>query len=139
MSPRAALIPGIVSATSEGDLQSQVLAYLALLPGVVFRRTNSGLARSLSGNRIIRLAPLGTPDITGHMPDGRALYIELKDPKAHRPVAPKTEKGKRDLLTWQEQEKFIAAAAAAGCVAFRASSLQEVADRLVAEIERGRR
>ncbi len=125
---KPALIPGLVTPKSEGDLQSQVLAYLALVPGLTAARTNSGLVQTKAG-RWVHLCPKGWPDITGHMPDGRALYIELKDPKAGRGNARRRE-------TIALQEAFIAAASARGCVAFTARSLEEVADRIGKEIAR---
>ena len=127
---KPALIPGLVTPKSEGDLQSQVLAYLALVPGLVFRRTNSGLIQTKAG-RWVHLAPAGTPDITGHMPDGRALYIELKDPKRKRS---RDDEKRREAIALQEA--FIARAAAAGCVAFTARSLEEVAVRIGDELRR---
>lgn len=138
MSPRLPypeMIPGLPAPEiklepKEGDLQTQVLAYLKLIPGLVYRRTNSGLAKPLRGPGFIHLAPAGTPDITGHMPDGRALYIELKDPKRK---ASRDDAKRREAI--EAQERFIAAAAAAGCVAFRATSLQEVADRIGKELK----
>lgn len=128
---KPALIPGLVTPKSEGDLQSQVLAYLNLVPGLVARRTNSGLAKPLRGPGFVHLAPAGTPDITGHMPDGRALYIELKDPKRKR-----TRDDEKRRAAIALQEAFIADAAARGCVAFTATSLEEVADRIGKEIAR---
>ena len=113
---------------SESSLQRSILAYLALVPGLEARRTNSGMARSPTGGWI-RLAPAGTPDITGHMPDGRALYIEVKDPTARR-----SQESARRRAAVAAQEAFIARAAAAGCVAFVARSLDEVAERIGREI-----
>lgn len=126
-------LPGIIAPHSEGDLQRQVLCYLALVPGLVARRTNSGLAKPLRGPGFIHLAPAGTPDITGHMPDGRALYIELKDPKRK---ASRDDAKRRAAIA--AQEAFIAAASACGCVAFRATSLEQVAERIGKEMKNER-
>lgn len=114
---------------TESHLLTQVLAYLAQVPGVVARRTNSGLARPLSGYGLVRLAPAGTPDITGHLPDGRALYIELKGPD-EKPTQRNQER--RDAVA--AQERFIAEAAAVGCCAFTARSLDDVSARMIKEV-----
>lgn len=130
MTPRAAaLIPGLLAPHSEADLSTQVQAYLKLFEpmGLVWRRTNSGMAKR--GPHWVHLAPAGTPDITGHMPDGRALYIELKDPKRK---ASRDDEKRRAAIA--KQEAFVAQAAAAGCVAFRATTLEQVAERLGREV-----
>lgn len=119
MSPRAATIPGLLAPQSEADLQSQVMAYLNLIAGLHARRQNSGKVKTIHGSWV-QLAPLGTPDIVGHMPDGRALYIELKKP-GEKPHGP------RDRERWKAQEDFIEEAARRNCVAFRARSLEDVA------------
>lgn len=140
MSPRIAtpqILPGvtmpeIVLPPQEGDLQRQVMAYLKLLPGVVAWRQNSGCC---PGSHI-RMAPEGTPDVIGYLPDGRFLSIELKKPGWRPPgdrarAAPKLSAGvRRDI----KQAEFTANASAAGCVSFRALSLEEVASRLAREM-----
>ena len=113
----------------EADLQRDVYALLdALAPrGLVWRRTNSGMAKR--GPYWIRLARPGTPDITGHMPDGRALYIELETDQDQI-----TKRSVKRRETKRMQAEFIAKAAAAGCVAFVARTVNEVASRLAREM-----
>lgn len=113
---------------SESTLQRDVLNYLKLVPGIVFGRSNSGLIKTSQG-QWVHLLPKGWPDITGHLPDGRALYIELKDPTRK----PSRDNAKR-RATIAAQEAFIADAARKGCVAFRATSVDEVADRIREEV-----
>ena len=141
MSPRLPypeMIPGLPAPEirlppKEGDLQRQVLAYLALLPGVVAWRVNSGMC---PGSHI-RMAPEGTPDIVGYMPDGRFLSIELKKPGWKPPgeKARSAEKPSAAVRRDIKQAEFTAAAVAAGCLSFRALSLEEVADRIGKELK----
>jgi hypothetical protein len=65
-----------VQEPSEGDLQSDVLKWLAT-SGIVHWRANSGTL--FLGGRVFRGNPKGTPDILGWMaPNGRLFGIELK-------------------------------------------------------------
>lgn len=121
MTPRIAALP-------EADLARQVCAYLDLIPGLVYRRTNSGLIQTKQG-RWVHLAPKGTPDYTGHMPDGRALYIELETDAGQESKRSATRRETKRL-----QAEFIARAAACGCVAFVAGSLEDVARRITREM-----
>lgn len=139
MSPRLPypeMIPGLPAPEirlepSELDIGRQVAEYLEKLvkacPGFSWTRRNSGKIRTRQGAWVF-LGDPGTPDYSGHLPGGRAWYLELKKPGA-RPT------NARDKERWAAQERFIAAAASAGCVAFRATSLQEVADRIGKELK----
>ncbi len=131
MSPRIAALPGILAPQSEGDLGRQVAAYLDLLasahPGFSWARRNSGKIKTRHGSWVF-LGDLGTPDYSGHLPGGRAWYVELKKPGAKPTNA-------RDKERWAAQEKFISDAAAVGCLAFRATSLEQVASRLAREMD----
>lgn len=121
------------SRAAEGELQSAVYDLLDTFEprGLVYRRTNSGLARPMRGRGVVRLAPAGTPDITGHMPDGRALYIELETDEDQI-----TKRNTKRRETKRLQAEFIAKAAARGCVAFVARTVNEVASRLSQEMKR---
>lgn len=112
---------------SEADLQRAVYDLLDCYTprGLVWRRVNSGMAQV--GRHWVRLAPLGTPDICGHMPDGRALYIELKAPDAKPTNA-------KDKIRWEAQREFREQAASCGCVAFQARTVNEVASRMAREM-----
>lgn len=70
---------------SEAQIQNAILDYL-MLRGVLAWRTNSGdllITNNNGSSRRIKLAPKGTADIIGIMPDGsgRLLAIETKDRK----------------------------------------------------------
>lgn len=99
----------------EAPIQRQILSYLALVPGVRAWRVNSGTCPRSN----IRMAPEGTPDICGYLPDGRALFIEVKPPgwKPER---------KAERERWAIQSAFLEDATSAGCLAFCAHSVEEV-------------
>ena len=101
----------------EGKIQKDILAYLHTIR-ICAWRNNSGTVRVRGG--YMHLAPEGTPDILGYMPDGRLLGIEVKQPKEEP-----TEK----QVLWMEK------AIKAGCLVFVAHSL----DDAIQEIERGER
>lgn len=130
MTPRIAALPGVLTPHNEADLGREVAAYFDLLasafPGFSWARRNSGKIKTRHGSWVF-LGEIGTPDYSGHLPGGRAWYVELKKPGAKPTNA-------RDKLRWEAQEKFIAEATAAGCVAFRATSLQQVASRMAREL-----
>ena len=64
-------------ANRETGIQNLILAGLShdWHPHGVFMRVNSGMARSLKGERRIRLAPPGTADIVGCL---YGLYVEIE-------------------------------------------------------------
>lgn len=59
----------------ETKLQRQILDYLALRR-IMAWRNNSGWLKI--GQRVIQMAPAGSPDIIGILPGGRFLGIECK-------------------------------------------------------------
>jgi VRR-NUC domain len=65
---------------SEGELQAGTLKYLSHQPDLLAWRVNAGKVQT-SGGHWFMGAPIGTPDICGHIVGGRAFYIELKTPK----------------------------------------------------------
>lgn len=76
--------------------------------GITAWREQAGQVRVRRG--YMHLAPEGTPDIVGHMPDGRALYLEVKCGKGKERPA---------------QTAFLAAARDAGCVCGTVRSVAE--------------
>ena len=94
---------------TETDIQRDILAYLKLR-GICAWRVNAGRA---SYN--IRLAPKGTPDIIGYLPDGRFLGIEVKRPgKNPTPV----------------QQEWHDRARESKCCVFVARSIEDVENNL---------
>lgn len=87
-----------MSTKAETELTRAIIDMLTGL-GIVVWRQQCGSVRVKRG--YMHLAPEGTPDICGHMPDGRALFLEVKMPK-EKPTA--------------EQEAFLSRAARAGCL-----------------------
>lgn len=61
----------------EATLQRLILARLNALPGVHVWRSNTGAARGPDG-RLIRFGVAGQADITGLLPGGRRLEVEVK-------------------------------------------------------------
>lgn len=102
---------------AETSLARAIREALSVL-GVVAWREQSGQVRVRRG--YMHLAPEGTPDIVGHMPDGRALYLEVKHGKGKERPA---------------QTAFLARARAAGCVCGTVRSVAEA----VALVQNARR
>ena len=63
---------------SESDLLRSIMERLALIPGLLAWRQNTGVAKA-HGFRI-RFGLVGSGDITGVLPGGRRLEIEVKTP-----------------------------------------------------------
>lgn len=96
----------------ESDIQKAILDYLKIRK-IVAWRNNSGTAQVKMGQREywMRLAPKGTSDIIGYLPDGRFLAIEVK-----------TKTG----VPTPEQREFINNVRIAGGLAFVATSIDDV-------------
>lgn len=92
----------------EKDIQKQILEYLPYI-GIFAWRTNSGVI--FYGGHAHRMAPPGTADIIGIMPDGRFLGIEVKRPKG---------------VVSAVQKEFLEKITSRGGVAFVAYSLDDV-------------
>jgi len=61
---------------SEKHLQNAILRAFGTLPGLRLWRANVGVARM--GHRWVRFGIRGQADLTGIVPDGRRLEIEVK-------------------------------------------------------------
>lgn len=64
--------------SSEKALQNDILRAFGTLPRLRLWRANCGVARI--GTRVIRFGISGQADLTGILPDGRRLEIEVKSP-----------------------------------------------------------
>ena len=93
----------------ESDIQRNILSYLATR-GIVAWRTNSGKVRNN-----VYMAPKGTPDIIGYLPNGRLLGIEVKGPKG---------------IVSDSQQAWLERAKKAGCAVMVAHSVEEVVKQL---------
>lgn len=98
----------------ESAILKGCLQYLQIR-GIMCWRQNTGAQVIGEGKdrRYIRYAFPGCPDIIGHLPGGRALYIEVK--------------ARRGTLS-QPQREFLARAEADGCVAAVVRSVDELRD-----------
>ena len=63
---------------SEKALQNDILRAFGTLPGLRLWRANVGVARI--GTRVVRFGIPGQADLTGILPDGLRLEIEIKSP-----------------------------------------------------------
>jgi len=95
----------------EADIQRNILSYLATR-GIVAWRTNSGKVRNN-----VYMAPKGTPDIIGYLPNGRLLGIEVKGPKG---------------VVSDSQQAWLERAKKAGCAVMVARSVEEVVRQIEA-------
>lgn len=93
----------------ESEIQKNILDYLELR-GICAWRTNAGQTRNN-----VKLAPKGTPDIIGYLPNGLFLGIEVKRPGKH---------------PTDVQKRWMLKASSSGCVAFVAKSVEDVSDAL---------
>ena len=63
---------------SERAIQNDILRAFGTRPGLRIWRQNCGVARI--GERVVRFGVPGQADLTGILPDGRRLEIEVKSP-----------------------------------------------------------
>jgi hypothetical protein len=96
---------------SERDIQRGILDALAEIQGVLVWRNNTGTIKR--NGRFVRFGIVGQGDITGLLPDGRRLEIEVKTDKG--PVS-------------EEQLAFGERMRRHGGVWFVARSVQEAVD-----------
>ena len=72
------MAPPPPTGSSEKAIQNDILRAFGTLPGLRLWRANTGVARI--GTRVIRFGIPGQADLTGILPDGRRLEIEVKSP-----------------------------------------------------------
>lgn len=92
----------------EKHIQAIILEYLPYI-GIFAWRTNSGVI--FSGGHAHRMAPPGTADIIGILPDGRFIAIEVKRPGG---------------VVSDKQKEFLEKITSRGGVGFVAYSLDDV-------------
>lgn len=102
---------------TESAIQKGILDYLGMKRGVVAWRNNSGTAQVKMGTKDywMKLAPKGTPDIIGYLPDGKFLGIEVK---------------KKGGVVSIEQQDFLDDLNERGGLGFVAYSIDDVVDTL---------
>ncbi len=100
---------------TEAAILAAVIKVLDRHPRVAkFWRQNSGagqLVRRSGASQFMRFGFPGCPDIAGFLRDGTALFIECKRPSGR---------------VSSEQQAFLDAAQAAGCLAFVARNVDDV-------------
>jgi len=118
--PKIGKDPSIIP--TEKQIEREILAYLELRTITSWKQNNGCLK---AGDRFVKFfmdakgkSIKGMPDIAGYLPNGRALYIEVKRPKKY---------------PTPEQRAFIINAQESGCLAFIAHSVQEVHEVLLEE------
>lgn len=109
---------------TEAQILREVLLAVSALPGVLVWRQNSGLFYAPDGRggfRRVRAAMPGAADLTGLLPDGRRLEIEVK-----------TDRGRLR----SEQVRFAAAVLSHGGVYILARSVRDAVRGVLAETAR---
>lgn len=128
----------LLSCISEADVQSAITDYLAA-EGIPYAVVDAGAKRlrGRCGSGGGGAAPSGFPDITGVLPGGRALYIEVKAPQwrrlnnANRAVVERSAgEPSRDQL------HFLDAMHEAGALVMVAWSVEEVIEEVQAAMIR---
>ena len=111
---------------TEKQIERNILSYLALKKITAWKQNNGCLK---VGDRFVRFfidhngkSIKGIPDIAGYLPDGRALFIEVKKP------------GKYPS---KDQKAFLENAKKSGCVAFVARDISDVDKEIGAAIKPG--
>jgi hypothetical protein len=116
----------------EKEIQAQILAYLALLPGVLAWRQNAGgmKANYKGKERFFRFASRpGISDIIGVLPASRHGVTASRQPGRFLAVECKRPGGKLSL----DQAAFLDAVRAAGGLALVVHSLDELIEALCVE------
>lgn len=127
---------------SEADIQKSIIKYLSLKGIFHWRQNTQGQLMQGSGNQAFikpSSAP-GAPDVIGVLPDGRALFIEVKTP-SWRPPSPEAVETtyarymrgeiKSDYhKTFRDQRSFQIRARRAGGLVIVATSLEDVSSRI---------
>lgn len=120
---------------TEKEIENSILEYLSLLSGCLcYKNNNVGVydkTKGLFRKPMSKFIPKGVADIYGTI-HGRTIYIEVKKESEHKFLRKyyheiKDYRGvdkKRNHL--QNQIKFIESNKAVGCLAFFASSIDDV-------------
>lgn len=63
---------------TEAELQAEILLAVGSRPDCRIWRNNTGVGRTLSGDRVIRFGLVGSADLLGILRGGRFLAVEVK-------------------------------------------------------------
>jgi hypothetical protein len=72
---------------TEAELQAEILLAVGSRPDCRIWRNNTGVGRSLSGDRVIRFGLVGSADLLGILRGGRFLAVEVKTAKGRQSEA----------------------------------------------------
>lgn len=72
---------------TEAELQAEILLAVGLRPDCRIWRNNTGVGRSLSGQRVIRFGLVGSADLLGILRGGRFLAVEVKTKRGRQSKA----------------------------------------------------
>ena len=121
---------------TESQIQNAILGWLEANHIFAYRSPNQGMLMNQGGKQFMRKsAQPGLPDITGIMPDGTALYIEVKredwKPPSHKTLEESLLKsmllGTKDpYATYRAQREFQRKAALSGALVIIATSCEQV-------------
>lgn len=77
------------SSAEHKKLKNDILVALSKIPGVVVWPQETGVARSMDGERVIKFGLVGSADITGILRGGTRLEVECKTGNATQSVEQK--------------------------------------------------
>lgn len=103
---------------TEKDVLKSITDFFALFKYIKVWRNNSGIAQVKGKGNLdywLKLAPKGTPDLIGYLPDGKFIGIEVKKPGGE---------------VSREQQDFLDDLNNKGGLGFVAYSLDDVVDTL---------
>jgi len=72
---------------TEAELQAEILLAVGGRPDCRIWRNNTGVGRTLSGQRVIRFGLVGSADLLGILRGGRFLAVEVKTAKGRQSEA----------------------------------------------------
>lgn len=72
---------------TEAELQAEILLAVGSRPDCRIWRNNTGVGRTLSGQRVIRFGLLGSADLLGILRGGRFLAVEVKTKRGRQSEA----------------------------------------------------
>ena len=72
---------------TEAELQAEILLAVGSRPDCRIWRNNTGVGRTLSGQRVIRFGLVGSADLLGILRGGRFLAVEVKTAKGRQSEA----------------------------------------------------
>lgn len=126
---------------SEKEIQLSIIKWLKSKRIFCYRQNNQGRLRRVDAEswKMLGSETPGIPDIGGVLPDGRALYIEVKSAKWRPPSEEAIERayrkamhnGKKDPYeTYKHQREFQRRARESGAIVILARSLADVENHI---------